>query len=76
MSTDIIPSETRRALTPGSEIPVVRIRPSRGWAALNLRELWAYRELLGFFVWRDVKVRNKQTVLGAAWAVLQPFLTM
>lgn len=76
MSTDILPTEARRELTPGDSVPVVRIRPSRGWAALNLRELWEYRELLYFFIWRDVKVRYKQTVLGAAWAVLQPFLTM
>jgi lipopolysaccharide transport system permease protein len=55
---------------------VTRIRPSHGWAPLNLRDLWAYRELLYFLTWRDVKVRYKQTVLGAAWAVLQPFLTM
>jgi len=59
-----------------SEPPIVRIRPSHGWAALHLRDLWEYRELLYFFVWRDVKVRYKQTVLGAAWAILQPFLTM
>jgi homopolymeric O-antigen transport system permease protein len=56
--------------------PTVRIRPSRGWAALNLSEVWAYRELLYFLTWRDVKVRYKQTALGAAWAVLQPLLTM
>jgi lipopolysaccharide transport system permease protein len=54
----------------------VSIRPSRGWKSLRLRELWEYRELMYFFVWRDVKVRYKQTVLGAAWAILQPFLTM
>jgi len=52
------------------------IRPSRGWVGLNLGELWHYRELIYFLVWRDVKVRYKQTVLGAAWAILQPFLTM
>lgn len=52
------------------------IRPPRGFADLDFGELWAYRELLIFFVWRDVKVRYKQTVLGAAWAVLQPFATM
>jgi lipopolysaccharide transport system permease protein len=52
------------------------IRPSRGWAGLNLRELWRYRELIYFLVWRDIKVRYKQTLLGAAWAILQPFLTM
>ncbi|HPW54123.1 MAG TPA: ABC transporter permease [Thermoanaerobaculaceae bacterium] len=52
------------------------IQPSRSWVALNLAELWEYRELLFFLVWRDVKVRYKQTVLGAAWAILQPFFTM
>jgi len=55
---------------------VIRIKRSRGWVALNLRDLWEYRELLYFLVWRDVKVRYKQTVLGVAWAILQPFLTM
>src|SRR5450756_1587004 len=55
---------------------VTVIQPSRGWSALNLRDLWKYRELLYFLTWRDIKVRYKQTVLGAAWAVLQPFLTM
>jgi lipopolysaccharide transport system permease protein len=54
----------------------VHIRPGRGWAALELGELWRYRELLYFLVWRDIKVRYKQTALGAAWAVLQPFGTM
>jgi lipopolysaccharide transport system permease protein len=52
------------------------IRASRGWSVPDLRELWRYRELLYFLVWRDVKVRYKQTALGAAWAVLQPFATM
>lgn len=52
------------------------IRPPQGWLELNLRELWAYRELLYFFVWRDVKVRYKQTLVGAGWAVLQPLLAM
>jgi lipopolysaccharide transport system permease protein len=54
----------------------VRVEPSRGWAALRLGDLWAYRELVYFLTWRDVKVRYKQTVLGAAWAILQPVLTM
>lgn len=53
-----------------------RIEPSRGWVSLNLRELWEYRELLYFLTWRDVKVRYKQTAVGAAWAVIQPFMTM
>jgi lipopolysaccharide transport system permease protein len=55
---------------------VIRIQPSRGWVSLKLRELWEYRELLYFLVWRDIKVRYKQTVLGAAWAIIQPFFTM
>ena len=54
----------------------VRIEPVRGWGRLNIRELWIYRELLYFFVWRDVKVRYKQTLLGIAWAVLQPLFSM
>jgi lipopolysaccharide transport system permease protein len=52
------------------------IEPPRRWEVLNLRELWSYRELLYFLTWRDVKVRYKQTAIGAAWAVLQPLLTM
>jgi lipopolysaccharide transport system permease protein len=55
---------------------VLRVAPSRGWVSLKLGELWAYRELLYFLVWRDIKVRYKQTALGAAWAVIQPFFTM
>ncbi len=55
---------------------VVVIRPSHGWVPLKLRDLWEYRELLYFLVWRDIKVRYKQTVIGGAWAILQPFLTM
>jgi lipopolysaccharide transport system permease protein len=54
--------------------PTFVIRPSKGWRALNLRELWEYRELLYFLVWKDLKVRYKQTVLGVAWAVIQPVL--
>jgi lipopolysaccharide transport system permease protein len=52
------------------------IKPSSGWVALNLRDLWKYRELIYFLVWRDIKVRYKQAVLGVAWAILQPILTM
>src|SRR5690242_104816 len=59
-----------------SALPVLRIEPSHGWISLRLRELWEYRELLYFLVWRDVKVRYKQTALGIAWAVLQPLLTV
>ena len=52
------------------------IKPSTGLAALNLRDLWTYRELVYFMIWRDIKVRYKQTMLGAAWAIIQPVLTM
>lgn len=65
--------------TPTSEqaaVPVIHIKPARGWVSLGLRDLWAYRELLYFFVWRDIKVRYKQTILGASWAIIQPFFTM
>ena len=58
------------------EVPVLRIEPSHGWISLKLDELWEYRELLYFLTWRDIKVRYKQTVLGAAWAILQPLFTM
>src|SRR5215467_5802035 len=54
----------------------IRIEPSHGWASLKVHEVWAYRELLYFFVWRDVKVRYKQTAIGAAWAIIQPLLTV
>ncbi len=56
--------------------PLTIIRPSRGWRSLDLRELWLYRGLLYFLIWRDVKVRYKQTALGASWAIIQPFFTM
>jgi lipopolysaccharide transport system permease protein len=52
------------------------IKPSRGWVPLRLRDLWEYRELLFFLTWRDIKVRYKQTALGALWAIIQPFFTM
>jgi lipopolysaccharide transport system permease protein len=55
---------------------VLRIEPAKGWVSLGLPELWEYRELLYFFIWRDVKVKYKQTSLGASWAILQPFMTM
>ena len=68
-------ADRSRAQSQG-EPGITYIRPSRGWRALDLRELWRYRELLYFLVWRDVKVRYKQTVLGASWAIIQPFFTM
>lgn len=57
-------------------MPITRIRPSRGLFSINFIELWEYRELLYFFTWRDIKVRYKQTVIGVAWAVLQPLAMM
>lgn len=59
-----------------AELNYRRIQPSKGWVSLQLADLWRYRELLYFLTWRDIKVRYKQTVLGAAWAILQPFMTM
>ncbi|MBZ5684375.1 MAG: ABC transporter permease [Acidobacteriia bacterium] len=59
-----------------SELLHTRIEPSKGWISLGLKDLWQYRELLFFLTWRDIKVRYKQTALGAAWAVIQPLFTM
>ena len=59
-----------------SDTPVIVVKPSKGWITLKLDELWEYKELLYFLAWRDIKVRYKQTVLGAAWAIIQPFFTM
>ncbi|MCB8928164.1 MAG: ABC transporter permease [Ardenticatenaceae bacterium] len=63
-------------MTPLTDIPITVIRPSRGWVSLQLDEVWKYRELLYFFIWRDIKVRYKQTILGAAWAIIVPFMNM
>ena len=57
-------------------VPPLLIRPARGWIALDLRDLWRYRELAFFLTWRDISVRYKQTALGALWAIIQPFMTM
>jgi lipopolysaccharide transport system permease protein len=71
------PAEGAAPVRPTSgDLRVIRIERSEGWVALKLHELWEYRELLYFLVWRDVKVRYKQTMLGAGWAILQPFFTM
>src|SRR5215469_5302162 len=59
-----------------SHVPVLRITPPGQWWVIPFGELWAYRELLYFYVWRELKVRYKQTVVGAAWAVIQPLMTM
>jgi lipopolysaccharide transport system permease protein len=58
------------------EMAITYLRPARGWAALNLRDLWLYRELLYFMTWRDIKVRYKQAALGIGWAVIQPLMNM
>lgn len=80
-----LPNQRGGPSTAGGEIPEVlargasrrtRIEPPGAWQSLDWRELWEYRELLFFLVWRDVKVRYKQTVLGALWAILQPVMTM
>jgi len=62
--------------TTPTEVPTIFIRPSSGWIGLKLHDIWEYRELLYFMIWRDLKVRYKQTALGAAWAVIQPFFSM
>jgi len=56
--------------------PTIYLRPSKGWLSIDFKELWRYRELIFFLTWRDIKVRYKQAVLGVAWAILQPLLTM
>jgi lipopolysaccharide transport system permease protein len=61
--------------TPPGEL-ITYLRPASGWASLNLRDIWRYRELVYFLTWRDIKVRYKQTLLGASWAILRPVLTM
>ncbi len=68
--------DTAAVALPGAEVSVLRMAPSGAWPLPNLRELWEYRELLYFLIWRDIKVRYKQTVLGAAWAVIQPLFNM
>jgi lipopolysaccharide transport system permease protein len=72
----VIDTRATPALSAEARPEITRIRPSRGWRAIDLRELWHYRELLGFLTLRDIKLRYKQTALGVAWAVIQPLLTM
>ncbi len=81
VATDPGGAPDRRASEPGPrarprDLPVTVIQPPRRWVPVDLGALWRYRELLYFLVWRDVKVRYKQTALGAAWAIIQPFFTM
>lgn len=59
-----------------SDLPEIVIRPAKGWPTLDVREIWAYRGLFFFLVWRDIKVRYAQTVLGTGWAIIQPVMTM
>src|SRR5213080_3159858 len=61
---------------PAADLPTLFIRPPKGWMSIGFRELWEYRELLYFLTWRDIKVRYKQTALGAAWSIIQPFFMM
>ncbi len=68
--------DSGRALYHLPEKPLIVIEPHRSWVALNLRDLWAYREVFHFLVWRDIKVRYKQTVFGVAWAIIQPLFLM
>lgn len=73
----VSPAKTSLAIKNVNTLPVIRIQPSRGLSLFfKFGELWKYHELLYFLIWRDVKVRYKQTILGIAWAVIQPFLTM
>jgi lipopolysaccharide transport system permease protein len=74
-SIDPVAPSPVRPVAPSS-LPSLRIEPSTGWVSLKLGEIWEYRELLYFLTWRDIKVRYKQTALGAAWAIIQPFFTM
>jgi lipopolysaccharide transport system permease protein len=78
MNPESAVSDSPLALNPSSAatVPTLRIAPSKGWVPLKLHELWEYRELLYFLVWRDIKVRYKQTALGVSWAIIQPVLTM
>jgi lipopolysaccharide transport system permease protein len=82
MSISVSQLELTKAIEPAAAVPAAAeqpelvIKPRRGWIAVDWRELWTHRELLYFLIWRDVKVRYKQTLLGAAWAILQPLATM
>lgn len=73
-TTEMIPDAN--AATSSPSLMAMRIKPTHGWASLKLAELWEYRELVYFFTWRDIKIRYKQTVLGALWAIIQPLFTM
>src|SRR6202795_3424264 len=77
MATVTAPPQSAAPLPPQASVPtIVRIEPPHGWLELRLAEVWEYRELLFFFIWRDVKIRYAQTVVGVIWVVLQPLMTM
>ncbi len=71
-----MPDHLASSTTSRSGILVTVIEPARGWVPLKLSELWEYREVLYYLVWRDIKVRYRQTIIGAAWAIIQPLMTM
>lgn len=73
---DYVPEGSNTPTPTAPHVETVYIEPSRGWRSLDLRDVWRHRELLYFLTWRDIKVRYKQTALGALWAILQPLLTM
>ncbi len=73
-TTPVAPEEKQVVHKP--ELHLLRLQSSKGWVSLNLRELWEFRELLYFLTWRDIKIRYKQTALGASWAIIQPVFTM
>ena len=72
MSTTAIDKQTQ---TIAEDVPVTVIKPSKGWVSVDFGEIWRYRELFGFMVWRDIKVRYKQTVLGFLWAIIGPLIS-
>src|SRR2546423_14423862 len=77
MATVTAPQQSAAALSDStSSVPVVRIEPPRGWLELRLDEVWEYRELLYFFMWRDIKIRHKPTAVGVLWVVLLPLMSM
>ena len=71
-----VQAESRKPSPEVGAGPMIRLAPSGNWPSINLRELWEYRELLYFLIWRDIKVRYRQTVLGASWAIIQPLSSM
>jgi lipopolysaccharide transport system permease protein len=76
LAADRVSGYVREIPSAGHDLQEVVIQPSRGWAPLDLKELWDYRDLLLVLAWRDLKVRYQQTALGASWAIIQPVLTM